>query len=244
MATLTVYPDANVETTTVDGTAGVNPGSDRTFAQIRTDAGTAHQDATASDNGFRLRCGSSSNTYDRADIGFFLFDTSAIPDAATISAATFSVYTSSIDSTLNLYIALVAGNPQSDTDLVNSDYNFGTRTGTTHLATDIKIDAFTNNGYTNFTLNASGLAAISKTGITKFALAVANMVDNSAPTWSGSGNSCTCDVSFADAGTNKPKLVITYTTTSIKTVNDLAQASVKTVNDLAIASVKSINGLT
>ena len=40
-----------------------------------------------------------------------------------------------------------------------------------------------------------------------------------------------------------PKLVITYTSTAIKTFNGVAMASVKTINGVAMASIKTINGV-
>lgn len=41
----------------------------------------------------------------------------------------------------------------------------------------------------------------------------------------------------------RPKLVVTYTTSQIKSINGLAKANIKSINGLAIASIKSRNGL-
>ena len=65
--------------------------------------------------------------------------------------------------------------------------------------------------YNNFALNASGLAAINKTGITKFSLRIVSDIDNVEPTWS-SGNDAVFDISEADetGTTQDPKLVIEH----------------------------------
>ncbi|MFH1520381.1 MAG: hypothetical protein ABID61_01925, partial [Candidatus Micrarchaeota archaeon] len=88
--TSTFYPDPDTETTSVDGNS------------IRTDEATwagAH-DATAgtagygADNGAQAYAGESrmeTSAY-RISRGFFLFDTSAIPDTDTINSATLSLY--------------------------------------------------------------------------------------------------------------------------------------------------------
>ena len=64
--------------------------------------------------------------------------------------------------------------------------------------------------YNDFALNAAGLSNISKTGVTKMGSCLTNDADNSAPSW-GSAHDNYVDINFADAGSNKPKLVITYT---------------------------------
>ena len=65
-------------------------------------------------------------------------------------------------------------------------------------------------GYYDFILNATGLAAISKTGITKIGLREsAYDAPNIAPPWV-SGHGRTLYIRYADDGSYKPKLVITY----------------------------------
>ena len=76
-------------------------------------------------------------------------------------------------------------------------------------------------GYNDFTLNANGIAAISKTGISKFSARNANYdVAASSPPWVDSGLS-SLYFYMAEQGTGyKPKLVVTYDTLTPKTSAD------------------------
>jgi len=109
-------------------------------------------------------------------------------------------------------------------------------------ASDYPSTSYVDEGYNDMPLNATGLSNISKTGVTKFGLRdVEHDIGGTAP-----GALTAYEMTFDSSNNDpepKPKLVVTYTSTSIKTVNGLAIASVKTAEGLAIASVKSINGL-
>ncbi|MCL4419961.1 hypothetical protein M1146_07780 [Patescibacteria group bacterium] len=67
------------------------------------------------------------------------------------------------------------------------------------------------NAYNNWTLNASGIAAISKTGITKFAVRLSGDIDNSAPTYSAGAESHIFFHQSDRTTTQKPRLIVTYT---------------------------------
>src|SRR3989344_4566684 len=87
-----------------------------------------------------------------------------------------------------------------------------TTLGTTALATAISYTNWSISDYNDFTLNSSGLAQISKTGISKFGMREASYdVANTQPTW-GSGQEFSVSGRFADkAGTSEdPKLVVTH----------------------------------
>ncbi len=223
-ATLTVYPDASTGGTTVDGDVAETgtpqwcqaryPGSGDTHTDTATTIRTYHTiDETEGVTG----------TYR----GILLFDTSDLTSGATISAAVLSVYVVSeshvpgFSSAFNVFSAT----PESDDDLVNEDY---AAVGSTVLSDTWKAsttfaplnwEAYTASAYNDFTLNASGISNISKTGISKF----------STREWFEAQNTqdeC-CDVggcfdstnptgytyySADQTGTdNDPKLVITYT---------------------------------
>ena len=98
----------------------------------------------------------------------FVLNTSALPDDAIISSATFSLYgNTKLDEAgelpeLNIYSAA----PASDTALVAGDYD--SLGDTPYCDTPVTYAAFTTTGYNDFALNATGLAAISKTGNTYF----------------------------------------------------------------------------
>lgn len=104
---------------------------------------------------------------------------------------------------------IVAATPASDSSLVTGDYdNFGT----TRYATDLTLAGMTTGQYNDWTLNATGLAAISKTATrTKFGIRIDDDIDNTAPTWA-SDKFAQCSASSANAAgtTEDPKLVVTH----------------------------------
>jgi hypothetical protein len=136
------------------------------------------------------------------------FDTSSIGDDDTISEATigwkgdgYKVDGLGITPNINVYGAT----PASNTALANSDYG---QCGSTAFATAIAY-ADIASGYNNFTLNASGLANISKTGYSRFSFRNANYdVAGSAPAWSSDEASATYHYHDSPDGA---KLVVTYT---------------------------------
>jgi len=145
--------------------------------------------------------------------GIFLFDTSSLDDEITITKATISLYgygtkvnTLGDPFRLNIY----ASAPASDTAVVNGDYN---SLGTTALSdTAILFSAWDDAGWNDFALNPTGLAAISKTDITKLGTreSVYDATDTE-PTW-GASKQCKIQAVSADAGgANIPKLVVEFT---------------------------------
>ena len=208
--TMTFYPDAHPETTSVDGYVVRIAGQD-TWANTKAGAGTNAGNADANSAMAAFYCGTTTNKFTRADRTIFLFDTSLLPNGATITSAIFSIYgagakqdPTSSSPTFNIY----SSNPASNTALVPADF---TTLGTTQYATSITYAAWNDSGYNDFTLNAAGIAAISKTGITKFGLREASFdAGSGTPNWVNSAvmyvGGC-----FSEAGAGyKPKLVITY----------------------------------
>ena len=92
--------------------------------------------------------------------GLITWDTSAIPDSATITSAIVSVYGHDKSNGLGtVNFAIIDANPLSKSAYVEGDYS---RTTFTRMAPDITYGSFSNNGWNNFTLNAQGLSAILK----------------------------------------------------------------------------------
>lgn len=137
-----------------------------------------------------------------------IFDTSALPDDCTIDSATlaFKVEAKTDDLSCTPSLGLYAGNMASDVAIVATDY---ATVGTTPLAAAIAYGDIAI-GANSFVLNAAGLAAISKTGKTKFAIRNANYdAINNAPAWSSAAVSA---VSIAMNGSSwKLVLTIQYT---------------------------------
>ena len=166
MTSTVVYPDANPETTSVDGWVGRNS-VDQTFTNLRAGAGTI---ATDNDTEIPVQTVASTTTDQFQNMlrGIVLFDTSSIPDADVISAATLGLNLSSKLTDLgDTDIQVVASTPASNTALANSDYG---NLGSTTFGATGNISGLTLDVYTDVSLNASGISAISKTGVSKFGL--------------------------------------------------------------------------
>lgn len=219
--TSTFYPDPDTETTSVDGYVGRNSVNE-TFSTIHNGAGT-----TSSDTGgifISVAASTTSNQFEKILRGLEFFDTSSIPDTDTIDSATLSHYHNERATALDdANIAVVSGTAASDTALVNADYavaNFGS----TEFITAYSIAGLTLNTYKDNTLNASGLAAISKTGLTKFGVMLSwDLANSFGGTWSSAAETYTGYRSADTAGTTQdPKLVVEHSaaaTTGFMTTN-------------------------
>lgn len=207
--TLTVYPDPDPETTSVDGDLNVDDITNSTsWATIIAQASSDY--ALVSDT----QC----NFWRAENLGrrvcgrvVTLFDTSALTASATISAATISMYIQAAggDTSHSVNANVYTSNPASNTALVTGDYNRSTKWGSTPLCDTDVNNSTTKGQYADWALNATGLAAISKTAVTKLGFRTGHDINGTDPTarsyW---------PVYMADqTGTSTdPKLVITYTT--------------------------------
>ena len=200
-STLTAYPDANVETTTVDGWIR------NTNASWATCRSGATGDLSDSSSGTSILVKAATGYVISWSI--FLFDTSSLTSGATINSATLSIAGSGTDFGENADVGtihIISSSPASNTNIVDGDFD---QRGTTNFGS-IAVASFvtTVNTYNDFTLNASGLANISKTSISKFGATHSNDLNNSTPTGANAVQSL-----FADTAgtTSDPKLVVTYT---------------------------------
>ena len=137
--------------------------------------------------------------------GFLPFDTSEI--SGTVTAATLSVYVTARGAwaqSFNVYGSTQASN----TELADADY---TRIGSTAFSDAISIGDLTLNAYSDFALNASGIAAITAGGWSKFSLRISADYGGSGPSGSNWGYAVG---NFSESASNKPKLVVTYTPTA------------------------------
>ena len=242
--TSTFYPAAGANSP-VDGAIRYNNYSNATWATIRgsTDYGPNGDLQVSATNEDIANLYSSSDyakPWYRMVRSFFLFDTSALSSAATITSATFSFYATAKTDNFNQGISLIGSTPASNNNLVSGDFD---QIGTTQYASDLDITSISTSAYNAMSLNATGIAAVSLTGITKFGVRLSGDRSNTEPSWV-STTGVAVAAYFADNSTNKPKLVVEHSlATNIKTGLGLAKASVKGVLGLAIANVKSINDL-
>lgn len=206
----TFFPDPNPETATVDGTAE-RSGVDETFTTIRAGAGVNADDSAATMNVCRLIATATTDQFSRLGRGFFLFDTSSIPDSEEINSAVFSLIKDASSSTGlgDTNADLVASTPASNTAIAAGDYG---NVGSTRFATGNSISSMNTGSYNDWNLNSSGLANITTTGISKFAVRLKWDFDNSfTGTWASTAetdfNAPSADT--ADT-TSDPKLVVTH----------------------------------
>lgn len=196
---LEAYPDANPETTTVDGYIYINGSS---WAQCRnaSEGDAADSSSTTAVIGVRPTL---------IQRGFFLFDTSSLGDPDTVTATTLALYVTAVvnnDNDGNDFLTPVSASPASNTDLLVADYNdVGS---TAYVATGTDIGSLTTSAYNTFTFNATGRDAVSKTGVSKFAMREGHDYANDP-----AAGTNTVTVSTADhTGTSQdPKLTVTYT---------------------------------
>jgi hypothetical protein len=227
----TFYPDPHAETTTCDGSSR-NSNSNWTTCRNATTGSTA----TANSSTHYISTGLEGSTYNIYPF-FCLFDTSAIGDDETISAAVLSVYRGG-DNSNNQNLSVSQTSPASNTDITTADFNDRGHLGSEGSSRS-SFGNDTTAGYVDLTLNSTGRGWISKTGVSKLGLVGAEDWDNSAP----AGNKYTQLRTAEYAGTtNDPKLVVTHAASasgpaSLKTWDTIAKASVKTRNGIAIASV-------
>ena len=207
MSTTVFNPDADPESTSVDGYVARD--IEAAWSTIRAGAGTVVDDATTVGDMTRISYGQLSSQYTFLGRTPFLFDTSSIGSGQSVSSATFEVYVTATDNTIgNLSFVLVASTPASNTGLVAADYS---QTGATALSDTVAVNDITTNAYNTWTLNAAGLAAINTTGITKLALVFENDRSNTEPSPPAGSGAITTKIAGDFAGSaNEPKLTVTY----------------------------------
>jgi len=133
--------------------------------------------------------------------GFLNFDTSGIPDAATVTGATLRLYctVSSVTGLSNTGVRIVASTQADPATLTTSDWS---SVGASSLASS---SSPTENAYSSF---AIAVGNISKTGYTKFAVRSERDFDNVAP--EDNNDSELFVFNGPQQASNKPELVITY----------------------------------
>ena len=205
---LTVYPDPNPETATVDGDVR-RESVDQTYTAIRDGVGTLSVDTDTGEVQVGVLSSATTDQFKDFRRSIYLFDTSSIPDANNIDSAILSIFGTGKNSGLGQTpFHIVSSTPASNTALVAGDY---TQTGTTTFG-NITHANFSTTAYNDITLNADGLSNISKTGVSKFGARHGWDIDNSfGGTWA-SNTWMNMQANYADSAgtTNDPKLAVTH----------------------------------
>jgi len=201
---LVAYPDADPETTTVDGYVGKAAGS---WAAAHDASNGTSADTSATTLSIRGRWRSSASEY-QIDRTFVLFDTSSIGDTDTITAATLDLYVTAVtnaDNDGDDYLALASSSPATNTALITTDFN---DVGSTEYGSVPDLGALTASAYNTITLTETGRNTISKTGVSKFSVREGHDMENVAPVDDNRVVASSAD----ETGTSQdPKLTVTYT---------------------------------
>ena len=195
------------------GTWGVG----ETWADIKAGAGTLADDAGLGILVGYWRCSNVNAKFHANFRSAFLFDTSSLPDDATISAAVMSLNGfnkldgGSNSPTYNVY----SSNPASNTAIVAADYAVALWGTTPFSDTPIAYGSWNVTGYNDWAFNAAGIAVIKKTAgdpITKLSVReVVYEVGASTPNWVTQAETYVYAYTSEDGAGKKPKLVVTYT---------------------------------
>lgn len=206
--TVTFYSDDSPGATTVDGDVRRSfedqpPDIIETYSAINTGDGTGVP-AELSDSSpiaANITADAVTDRWSRCYKSIMLFDTSNIPPLLSITSAKlyFHVSTHINQHSYLTYINVFGSNPASNVVLVAADYQ---TIGFSKYATNISIDSLTNGDWSNFVLNAAGLAAINTGGITKLAVAISDFPG----TWEGAGKQSFVTFKSADYSADPTKI--------------------------------------
>lgn len=209
--TTTVYPDADPETTSVDGISGVDLTSS-TLATLRNHNGNHFNDSSASRTFYTLQAINTSNLYRRMDRGIFTFDTSFMISGRVITAGTFSFRCTSKKNTFpstDMNYKIHGANTSFGTALTNTSYLAARLHGTASpISDDLPLHSVISTSvFNDFVLNAQGRDSIDKDGITNIILKSSAEIF---VTW-GFNAIASLTILFSENGVStSPKLVIEY----------------------------------
>lgn len=155
-------------------------------------------------------------TYDpiyTVDRSFLFFDTSAIPDTATITSATIGLYGASDQSVTDFNLTVTNGQSTYPHDpLQSGDFN---KTNYSGSGGTLSTSGFSTSGYNTITLDATGRSWINLTGTTKLGIFSSRDIAVTTPT----GNEYVSVYATDQTGTDKdPVLTITYTIPAVSSV--------------------------
>jgi len=202
---------------------------------VRDHAGWNNADATTSAAFIAYGVEGASNIgWDRMQRTQILFDTSSIPDGDDLNSAYLGLLFYEGEASAGAYgeganwseaqrsIVVTAGSTASDTAVVTGDYDaikgatkwsagfVSTKDSTASTSTS---GAWNDNAYAQIDLNATGVAAVNKTGVSKLAVQCVADVDDDEPTTSGTDQQHVLMLWSAanTSGTSSdPKLVVNH----------------------------------
>ena len=220
-ASATYYPDAHIESATVDGSVAANYGIGAgVIFNTMHDLANGHLAYSEDED---LRCGqlksdSGTNKWRAIHRAILLFDTSGLGSDAVISAVIFTLVSyGKAQTSTNWEVEnnIYSSNPAVNTAIATTDNDYNDFGTTPFCDNPISYTNWAANGIGNdFAFNAAGIAAIAKTGITKLSArdSTQDVPDAGGPTWENAKYSYANASSVEKGTTWRPKLVVTYTT--------------------------------
>lgn len=220
MSEMTFYSD---DASVVDGSVD-HLGDPSDWASLRAAAGN-EVSYTTDNRPFGINSSATANKWRSLYRLIYLFNTAALPDDAIIDGAVLSLFGSSKTDNLgiNPSAVVVSSAPASNTVLAAGDFD---SLGVVALSNVIAYADWSITGYNDFTLNAAGLALISKTGITKLGIKdyYYDLLGNT-PAYSASKTSYVWSWMAEKGTTYRPRLVVTYHVSTLPTVTTQAANS-------------------
>lgn len=217
--TATFYPDAHPESTSYDGWCSTVASQGSSWATVHDTLVSPLCNDNADAGGYLYAVVDNRYAYHKEiDRSIILFDTSSLPDSSTISSATLSLRIRwGVQSTRTATVKanIYASTPAYNDHIVTADYTGAfTLTADTEFSTSKSVASLhqDDGSYDDWALNASGLTAISKTGVSKFAWRDADNDAANSATGAQDAVMAGAAAYSSDSGTGyKPKLVVTYT---------------------------------
>lgn len=153
---------------------------------------------------------------------YLYFDTSALPDSGTISAANLSLYGKNDLSTTDFNIVVQDGQPTYPHDpLQVGDWDYTKYSG---AGSAFSTAWFSTAGYNNISLTAAGLTYISVSGTTKLCIRSSRDISDTAPT----GSEYVDIYSYEKGAGYRPTLYVTYSSSGPPTVTTNPETYVTT----------------
>lgn len=173
----------------VDGTVSRAPSPSELWGTIRSGAGTNFNSTATGSNFINIITGTNAqgvNRFTELMRGIFNFDTSLLGGSRIINSGTLQLYCTSKGDGLGWLpdIDIYQVSTASNSAIVAADY--GTFGSTSYTGSPVAYNDLVVSSFNTWTLNATGIAAVNQTGVTKLGTRNANYdVANLSPTpWS------------------------------------------------------------
>lgn len=206
-STLDFFPEAGTSGSTCDAEVYKST-TNVSFATHRDASAGTNAGASSGTGGIQLACGTDTDMFNLLARLFFTISTSSLTSSAVISSASFSLKPNYKVESLGNVATHIADNTQTNNNsIATGDFSKIGRTSYGNF-TSYTVDA-----YSTASFNATGISAISLTGITKLSAQLAWDIDNSfSGTWHSNWSTAYTMYLADTSGTGSdPKLSVTYT---------------------------------